>query len=146
MKQLTFKIQAYCSEFPCYLFHELTHFLFVVCAWAFGYSSFPKLIIDRLAYANIEPNGDMQTFSFTMRVTYSTPKRYIIFPLLVCISPMVGTLFLFIISPYWLWLFYIANINTLMLSGGDIVEINKRILTIKRLMAIKESQLKLNTK
>jgi hypothetical protein len=115
----------YLSEFPCCLFHEFCHWVFMIPFWMLGVSTFPRLTISR--YANWEINNTQSGHcieSHDMCINYNIPNidknpwtQWII--RIDCIMPAIGVILLFIFTPWWCWLFYIANMPQLWISIND---------------------------
>ncbi len=119
IKYLLFYVETYLLNLPCYIIHELCHWLFLLPLSMIGLVSMPTIKMDRLASYSI--NGDeSSTWSFKMSVCYKNYFDIDWINRLCSIMPALGTIALFIVSPFYLYPYYLSQINTLWMSVGDI--------------------------
>lgn len=105
---------------PLYIYHEIMHCLPLVITWIMGLNTFPEIVITQYPSYHINDDNSVATSSFRMHVSYINHFGFKWLCFLTTIMPLFGTLFLFIISPYYLYPYYLSNIQTLWLSVGDI--------------------------
>ena len=113
-------IEQYIFQFVFTCIHELSHYVFALYFWAIGAITFPKWNWTRKASIIIQNDRSITSFGHSMDISYNSPRnlrfmRYIIIP---C-SPAVFTIILFIISPWYLWIFYLSHISILWMSIYD---------------------------
>jgi len=137
MKKIFFYIETYVSNFPCYLAHEISHIIFVFIFWIFGINSFPKMIWKRKASMTINKDLTTSMQSTYLFVQYTSYFKNRIPLLIVSASPALLTILLFIFSPWYMYLYYIANINTLWMSVGDTVKCQEIFIAYRRAIRIR---------
>lgn len=131
MKNILFYIEFYIFNLPLYLYHELSHFILVILTWCLFLTSFPKLVVKRWAYCgNCEDDGQRRQYSFMMYVEYNNRLGINWLDKIVAIMPVISTIVLFWISPWYLYPYYLSHINTLWLSQTDIDKIIDKNHTI----------------
>ena len=130
-KSVLLFIEWYICNLPAYLFHELSHWMFVFLCWCLGFvDTFPKLIVIRWARWKInDSEGDdicrTEIETHHMGITFTVNDRYkrMVINKISCIMPGITTILLFVFSPKFMWIYYITQINTLWLSVKDIRDI-----------------------
>lgn len=125
-KRIAFYIEYYVINAPLYIYHELTHCVPLVFTWLYGLNTFPQIIIDRYpSYTVNEEDNVISTSSFKMHVSYINHFEFKWIDWVSAAMPLIGTLFLFVISPYYLYPYYLSNIQTIWLSVSDIRDLQK---------------------
>lgn len=110
--------EAYVLNLPCYLIHELSHYIVALLMIPF-LNSFPKFVINNLYHNKITNDMFVSTKSHNMHININSNCRFSLQIFLITFSPAITTILLFIYSPYWLYPYYLCNISTLWLSVGD---------------------------
>lgn len=132
IKIIIFYIKQALIDIPCLLIHECSHWIFSFLTFCIGLNTFPKIEIIRWPTIDIKESGNVNINSIHGYVTMMQPNRFEIHTVISTFMPVITTILLFIFSPYFMWIYYIAGIETLWLSGGDINYINKYFELRKR--------------
>ena len=121
MKKVIFYLQEI-FNCPCYVYHEICHWVFIVPFWVVGYCSFPVIKINRLPSITInkDENTSQSISSLYMCVNYRNHFGISWINRVCRLMPALGLMILLYISPIYLYLYYFANINTLWMSADDI--------------------------
>jgi len=125
-KLLPHYIKAYIIDLPCIIFHELCHYIVAVIIWCLGLApSFPTMQITRWFRLEYKDDCNFTAYNWCASVTnhYYTTSLSIFANILITIAPAIGCILLFIFSPWYIYPFYIANINWLWLSADDAQQI-----------------------
>ena len=108
-------------EFIFSLYHEFWHWLFGTILWFFDNKIIdrPILRVDKYPYCELNDIGGLTSYAVCMSVMYTSNGPYR-FSKLISFAPAIGCIFLFIVSPLYMYLLYIPYINTIWLSIGDV--------------------------
>lgn len=129
LKNFTFWIEQYLFDIPASLFHELCHWIVAFVTYLLGFNEFPTIVLDRWPSFNINPDNTISIWSIKMHVAY-TGWNDLSFRLIV-LAPAIGTILLFIFSPYWLWVYYLARISRFWLSVNDVNQLKQGLKALK---------------
>src|SRR5688572_10959638 len=135
LKELPLWIEHYVFNLPCYLYHEICHWVFGFITFCCGVNSFPKLRV--LRWANWEINATNTGYEVSSHFmcvnTANDLNRFWnrVLTIYICSAPAFGVILLFVISPWYLCVYYITQIQTLWLSYGDYQQIMGNNIIIK---------------
>ena len=108
------------------LYHELWHWLFTHLFKFLTLGDLEKIRFNITGFPKIEDNGEgFTTYSVCMEVEYYSTSKFTnsFGSILITFAPVIGVIFLFIVSPWWIYPLYLSNLNTFWLSSDDIKQI-----------------------
>ena len=120
MKKYLYYIES-SFNFPCYMFHELCHWIFYFITWLLGFNSFPVIIIDRwYKYDCVKMVNGVEcvhTLSIYAYVNFNTSYKLI--ARIGAFMPVIGIVLLILFSPWYMYFYYLSQISSLWLSTSD---------------------------
>ena len=127
MKKWLWLIEVYVFQFPLDMLHEFAHWIFCVFTWWLGFNTYPKLHITRWPSRDTNKDHTTTTYSLMAHIAYTYyGKRKWTLHLAICsFMPFFMTVALFYFTPWWFWIYLIANITTITPSLSDINKIQK---------------------
>lgn len=134
---------GYLFELPTYLFHEVSHWIMalVLCPITAGFY-IPRIRIDRWFECEADQKGS-QTTSWKMHVHhFGLIRTDSLDNFLVALAPAISTIVLFIVSPWYLDIIWLSQLNWLWLSGGDtrkVVKYLRKQVNIIKLILFRRS-------
>lgn len=106
------------------IYHEFWHWLFAHCMRIFTLGDIHNIIFTIKEYPRIERNniGGFTKYSPTMCITYISTIKHLksTESKIVTFAPAIGTIILFLLTPWWMYPLYLSHINSLWLSLGDV--------------------------
>lgn len=136
IRKIIFYVQQIIIAFPCLLFHELCHYIWAVISFYLLQNSFPYIKIDSYPKFYRNDMGTNTTIGASASVNFSTSNKNNLMHIIGTAMPAVGTICLFIFSPWYIWIYYIAGLDSLWLSLSDSDRIVKYFKIKRRLKKI----------
>lgn len=138
-KNVLWLIEQYVFEIPLAFFHELTHWVFCVITWLLDINTFPKIVVVRWPTRCVNSDDTTSTSSIRTHVSYRFYGRVKSLHIMMCsMMPIVGMAALFYFSPWFMWIYYLANINTLWLSVDDTRKVRGYFKLVERARRLRQ--------
>lgn len=129
IRKLTWFIINYIPEFIFGMYHEICHWIVAFIFYILGINDLPSINIKRNASIQFNNDNSTSTYSWMMNITYESygDTQQTLPNVLVTLAPLFGTILLFYVSPWYLWLFYVPYLDQISLSLGDNIQIEAYI-------------------
>lgn len=109
------------------MYHELCHYVVCLFWYCLGFIEFPRFYIDQHPGIEMNEKGSFTQYGAWMSVNYkASPNLSKKIKNSITIAPAFGCVFLFVISPIYMWLLYINHLNALWMSCEDVNDLKSK--------------------